>query len=105
MLEQEWASLVTIYQKQIALYEENKVLMEEKIQRMQKDMQSLESPDTVNQLREQMHHYRRQVDDVATKLREAEGFIEKQKAQLKNQGTTIDDLTRRCKELEDKQVQ
>ena len=101
MLEQEWASLVQVLEKQIRLFEENKLLLVEKIERMQKDMAALDSVEAVTNLRDQMHYYRRQSEDIGNKLKDAENHIEKQKSQIKAQGQTIDDLTRRCKELED----
>jgi chromosome segregation ATPase len=64
---------------------------------------SFDSPEHISALRNRMHDYRRQCDELITKLKEAEAFIEQQKQANDGQTEIIKELMQRCRELENPQ--
>lgn len=94
-------ALISLYEQQIALLKENADLLKSEIDHVRKELKDRDTPDSVSTLREQMHHYRRQCDEISTKLKEAEAYIEQMTELIAERNHRISELLERCKELED----
>ena len=96
-------ALLDLYEQQIALLKENADLLKSEIKHVRKELNERDAPDSVNTLREQMHHYRRQCDEIQTKLTEAEAYIEQYMQTIADRDRRISELMLRCTELERQQ--
>jgi chromosome segregation ATPase len=88
------------------LYIEIIALLKYKISHLEQELErrAMHSPESINAVQQQMHYYRRECDSISAKLKEAEAHIEQQDDLIDSKENIIKDLTRRCKELEDKQL-
>jgi hypothetical protein len=96
-------SLTDSYRRTVDLYEENKELLREKAAILEKELLQRDSPDVVLELRNQMHYYRRECEDVLKpKLKEAEAVIENYISAAAEKDERIADLVLECQQYQKK---
>lgn len=61
---------------------------------------SFDSPQNIEALRNEMHHWRREAQDIKAKLTEAEAYIEQYMQTIADKDRRISELMIRCTELE-----
>jgi uncharacterized coiled-coil DUF342 family protein len=86
------------------LHIEKELRLEQDIDNLRSELNltraSFDSPDKIRALRDDMHHWRREAENLSAKIKEAEAFIDHQEKVLSEKNIQISDLMRRCKELE-----
>lgn len=93
-------------QRMDRLYVDHELLLKEKIRLLEEQIvmlkENFDSPEHIATLRDEMHFHRREHENTKAKLTQAEAFIMKQTETINSNVDTINDLRRRCKELEEK---